>query len=166
MLPLLRRAHPQDYQRVGQITTTAYVSDELIPPGAAYLQFLADVAGRDRDGEVWVAEGSDGTVLGGTTFVAPGSPLCEIARGAEAEMRCLAVDPAARGQGVGEALTRLVVDRAGSEGLPALVLCSSTRMLAAHRLYSRLGFQRLPDRDWSPTDTVDLIAYTLPLDHG
>lgn len=163
MTTLLRRARPEDHQRVGEITTTAYVADELIAPGAAYLGFLGDVASRDRDGEVWVATDEEGRILGGVTFVAPGSPLCEISRGDEAEMRCLAVDPAARGAGVGEALTRLVVGRAREEGCGALVLCSSTRMLAAHRLYARLGFQPLPERDWSPVEGVHLLAYTLPL---
>lgn len=160
---LLRRAHPQDFALIGALTTTAYVVDDLIAPDAAYLGFLADVATRDRDGEVWVATDEAGIILGAVTFVAPGSTLCEIARGREAEMRCLAVDPSARGAGVGESLTRLVVDLAREEECDAIVLCSSTRMAAAHRLYARLGFQRLPERDWSPNPSVDLLAYTLPL---
>lgn len=159
----MRRARPEDYPSVGEITTTAYVADEVVAPGAAYLAFLGDVAARDLEDEVWVAETEDGTVVGGVTFVSPGSDLCEIARGTEAEMRCLAVDPAVRGEGVGEALTRLVADRARAQGCEALVLCSSTKMLAAHRLYARLGFTRLPERDWSPVPDVDLLAYSLPL---
>lgn len=159
----LRRARPADHAQVGRITTTAYVVDELIAPDAAYLGFLADVAERDRNGEVWVATDEEGGILGAVTFVEPGSPLCEVAQGREAEMRCLAVAPTARSMGVGEALTRLVLDRAREHGCGALVLCSSTRMLAAHRLYVRLGFQRLPERDWSPNPSVDLLAYTLPL---
>lgn len=159
----MRRARTEDHERVGEITTTAYVADDVIAPGASYLGFLGDVASRDRDGEVWVATDGDGRILGGVTFVAPGSPLCEIAREDEAEMRCLAVDPLARGGGVGEALTQLVIQRAREQGCDALVLCSSTRMTAAHRLYARLGFQRLPERDWSPVPDVDLLAYTLPL---
>ena len=159
----MRRARREDYPWVGEIITTAYVADEVVAPGAAYLAFLGDVAARDREDEVWVAETEEGTVVGGVTFVRPGSELCEIARGTEAEMRCLAVEPSARGAGVGEALTRLVVDRARAEGCEALVLCSSTKMLAAHPLYTRLGFTRLPERDWSPVPDVDLLAYSLPL---
>ena len=48
-------------------------------------------------------------------------------------------------------------------GYAALVLSSATTMHAAHRLYERLGFTRLPDRDWSPAPHVSLVAYTLPL---
>ena len=33
----------------------------------------------------------------------------------------------------------------------------------AHRLYARLGFVRIPERDWSPFPGVDLWALRLPL---
>jgi ribosomal protein S18 acetylase RimI-like enzyme len=36
-------------------------------------------------------------------------------------------------------------------------------MHAAHRLYERLGFTRVPERDWSPVPGVQLVAYALPL---
>jgi hypothetical protein len=36
-------------------------------------------------------------------------------------------------------------------------------MTAAHRLYERLGFTRLPGRDWSPVPGVDLLVYGLDL---
>jgi hypothetical protein len=36
-------------------------------------------------------------------------------------------------------------------------------MTAAHRLYERLGFTRLPDRDWTPVPGVDLRVYALDL---
>ena len=44
-----------------------------------------------------------------------------------------------------------------------MVLSSSTTMHTAHRLYERLGFTRLPERDWSPVAGVQLVAYRLPL---
>jgi hypothetical protein len=36
-------------------------------------------------------------------------------------------------------------------------------MTAAHRIYERLGFTRIPERDWSPVPGVDLLAYRLDL---
>jgi len=48
--------------------------------------------------------------------------------------------------------------RRGKEG----VVCSSQRqMLAAHRIYERLGFGRAPERDWSPMPGVDLLAFAI-----
>jgi hypothetical protein len=36
-------------------------------------------------------------------------------------------------------------------------------MTAAHRLYQRLGFTRLPERDWSAAPGVDLMVYARQL---
>ena len=36
-------------------------------------------------------------------------------------------------------------------------------MTTAHRIYERLGFVRLPTRDWSPIAGVDLYAFALDL---
>jgi hypothetical protein len=44
-----------------------------------------------------------------------------------------------------------------------MVLSTDTRMAAAHRLYERLGFARLPERDWTPLPGVDLLVYALDL---
>ena len=42
-------------------------------------------------------------------------------------------------------------------------MCSASNMTAAHRIYQRLGFTRLPDRDWEPVPVVKLLAFTLDL---
>jgi ribosomal protein S18 acetylase RimI-like enzyme len=102
-------------------------------------------------------------VVGTVTFVEPTSALREIARDGEAEIRSLAVAPAATGEGIGESLTRHTIARARQQGFESMVLSSSTTMHAAHRLYERLGFTRLPERDWSPVPGVQLVAYVLPL---
>ena len=38
-------------------------------------------------------------------------------------------------------------------------------MRTAHRLYDRLGFSRLPECDWSPSEGVHLLAYVHDLRH-
>ena len=158
----IRRAHPDELDAVGRLTVHAYVAGGVIPPDAAYLAFLGDAGHRDTAAELWVSTDERG-VVGTVTFVEPGSPLCEIAGDGEAEMRSLAVVPTASGEGIGEALARHVVERAREQHLRAMVLSSSTTMHAAHRLYGRLGFTRLPERDWSPVQGVQLVAYILPL---
>jgi hypothetical protein len=42
-----------------------------------------------------------------------------------------------------------------------VVLSSLDRMHAAHRLYERLGFARLAERDWRPFAHISLIAYQI-----
>lgn len=160
--PVLRRARPDELDAVGRLTVEAYVEGGVIAADAPYLAFLGDAHHRDAEGEVWVAVDDRG-VVGTVTFVEHGSTLSEVSRKGEAEIRSLAVAPTAAGAGLGEALTRLMVARARERGCAALVLSSLTTMHAAHRIYERLGFVRLPERDWSPVEGVSLVAYTLTL---
>jgi len=161
--PVIRRARPHELDAVGRLTVDAYVGAGVISPDAMYLEFLSDAAHRDAEAELWVAVDEARGVLGTVTFVETGSALAEVAREGEAEIRSLAVAPVAMGEGVGEALTRHTIAIARERGYAALVLSSATTMHAAHRLYERLGFTRLPERDWSPAPHVSLVAYTLPL---
>ena len=133
-----------------------------VESGSPYLSFLADAGARASDAQVWVAVDDRG-IVGTVTYVDPGSPLAEVATQGEAEIRTLAVAPAASGEGIGEALTRAMIDLARDGGFGSVVLSSSTTMRAAHRLYERLGFVRLPERDWTPGRGIQLIAYELPL---
>ncbi|WP_019815210.1 GNAT family N-acetyltransferase, partial [Saccharomonospora saliphila] len=68
-----------------------------------------------------------------------------------------------RRRGVGEALTRAAVDRAAELGAARVVLSSLHAMTSAHRLYTRLGFHRAPDRDWTTSSGVPLLAFAYTL---
>ena len=57
----------------------------------------------------------------------------------------------------------LVVPRARAAGKRRTVISTDPRMTAAHRLYERLGFTRLPERDWSPVPGIDLLVYARDL---
>ncbi len=148
---------------MGRLTFEAYAADGHVTPDDPYAQLLLDAAGRDRDAVLLVAEGAGGDLVGTVTYVRPGTPLSEVSRPDEAEIRMLAVSPAARGGGLGELLTRACLDQARAEGYAALVLSSATWMVAAHRIYERMGFARLPERDWQPRADVSLVAYGLTL---
>jgi ribosomal protein S18 acetylase RimI-like enzyme len=75
----------------------------------------------------------------------------------------LAVDPAAQGRGVGAALVQHVLDESRRRGKHGVVCSSQRDMRAAHRIYDRLGFHRVPERDWSPMPTVELLAFAVSL---
>ena len=155
----IRRARPEDLAAVGEVTVAAY-ADFTTGAEDGYVHHLRDAARRDREAELWVATPDDGgEVLGSVTICPPGSPWREIARDGEGEFRMLSVAPAARGAGVGTALLDLAIERFRSDEAHAVVLSSLAEMAAAHRLYARAGFERLPDRDWSPVAGVDLIAF-------
>jgi ribosomal protein S18 acetylase RimI-like enzyme len=69
-----------------------------------------------------------------------------------------AVDPAGQRRGVGEALVRACLERASAHGCQAVVICTRDRARAAQRLYARLGFVRVPERDWTPSPGINLVA--------
>jgi ribosomal protein S18 acetylase RimI-like enzyme len=157
---IIRPATEADLPAVGAVTVEAYRVDGYVGPHDDYATRLADATTRFRDAEILVAVDDTGTVLGSVTVVHPGTPYAEVSEPGELEFRMLSVSSSARGRGVGEALVRAVIDRARAAGLGKVVLSSSEKMLAAHRLYQRLGFTRLPERDWAPLPGVNLLAYT------
>jgi ribosomal protein S18 acetylase RimI-like enzyme len=68
--------------------------------------------------------------------------IFRIPTGIRAWIEDVVVDADARGQGVGEALTREAVRIAGTHGARTVELTSRPSREAANRLYQRLGFER------------------------
>ncbi|OLT42348.1 GNAT family N-acetyltransferase [Saccharomonospora sp. CUA-673] len=157
----VRRAVPVEYAAIGDLTVAAYTAGGHLDDEPAYAASLRDVDSRAASGEVLVAVDDDEAVLGSVTVVEAGSPKAEVARPGELEFRMLAVSPHAQGRGVGEALTRAVLDIARTRRITTVVLSSRDRMHTAHRIYQRLGFRRAPERDWAPHPHVPLFAFVL-----
>jgi ribosomal protein S18 acetylase RimI-like enzyme len=161
----VRPARPEEYPAIGALSVAAYGNDGQL--NEHYAPILADVAARAEHGTVLAAVDQEtGDLLGAVTFVLPGTPYAELSTDGEAEFRTLAVAPGAQGRGVGEALVRACLDRAAGLGCRAVVICTRDIAAAARRLYARLGFQRIPDRDWSPIPDVYLLALRLELPSG
>jgi GNAT superfamily N-acetyltransferase len=78
----------------------------------------------------------DGRIVGSLTLA-----LYQIPTGLKAWIEDVVVDDAARGQGVGEALSVAAVEEARRRGAKDLSLTSRPFREAANRLYQRLGFQ-------------------------
>ncbi|HKR51760.1 MAG TPA: GNAT family N-acetyltransferase [Pseudonocardiaceae bacterium] len=155
----MRPARPDELDQVGRLTFEAYVGDGYANPAGSYAAALGDAARRARDAELLVAVEPDGALLGTVTVCTPGSPLGELSRPGELEFRMLAVARDARRRGVGKALVSAVLRRATEIGAHRVVLCSAAEMIVAHRLYARLGFVRLPERDWQPVPGMTLLAF-------
>ncbi len=157
---------PEEYAELGELIARAYLGSGLLAKGEDdwYAAELRDVEKRARQAEVLVAEDPEGRVVGCVTYVPSHEhPYAEVSRSGEVEFRMLAVAVEARGKGVGEALVRAVVERARAAGKKAVVLCTQPVATASHRLYERLGFTRIPERDWDPIPEVTLRAYELSL---
>jgi ribosomal protein S18 acetylase RimI-like enzyme len=158
----VRSAREDEYAAVGELTLDGYVHDGFLTRETDYAEHLLDAARRAVDAELVVAVDANG-LLGTVTFCPPGSPLRELSQDGEAEFRMLAVEPTARGRGVGRALVEHCFTRARELGLENMVICSMSRMTAAHRLYDAMGFVREPALDWEPVPDVLLLAFRRPV---
>lgn len=159
----VRAAEPHELVEVGEITAHAYAGDGLLHEDSGYVHQLRDAARRAQEAELWVAVDEADRVVGSVTYCPAGSSYREMAQDGEGEFRMLAVHPSARRRGVAEALVRRCLARSRELGDRRMVICSQREMANAHRLYARLGFERAPERDWSPFPGIDLIAFTVDL---
>jgi ribosomal protein S18 acetylase RimI-like enzyme len=153
-------ARPEDYDRIAELTVGVYVEGGLAPQD--YVTELADVTGRARRADLLVARDA-GRVVGSVALVLSGDFGEVTTSDQEAAFRMLVVDPLAQGRGIGELLVTTCLEHARAAGKTRMVISTDPRMTTAHRLYERLGFSRLPERDWSPLPGIDLLVYARDL---
>jgi ribosomal protein S18 acetylase RimI-like enzyme len=108
------------------------LSQTALPPDPEQLARVVDCP----TNTVLVAR-SDGAIVGMLTLV-----LLPIPSGLRARIEDVVVDEAARGQGVGDALSRAALELAAEQGARTVDLTSRPSRAAANRLYERLGFVR------------------------
>ena len=154
-------ARPGDFDRIAELTVGVYTAEDLVSPG--YVPELADVAGRADRAELLVARDGGGRVVGSVALVLSGDFGEVTESDDEAAFRMLVVDPAVQGRGIGELLVTACLERARAAGKRRMVLSTDRRMTTAQRLYERLGFTRLPERDWQPAPGIDLLVYVREL---
>ena len=86
--------------------------------------------------DLFIALDDGGTIVGISTLA-----TFRIPTGMRAWIEDVVVDDAARGQGVGTALTEAMLDRARERGCVTVDLTSRPSREAANRLYVRAGFE-------------------------
>lgn len=165
MTLVIRRVTPEEHELVGDLLVRGYDHNGylVLPDGSYDEEYAAELAAsarRDSEAEIWVAD-EDGNVLGCVTWCPPGSPQRQLAvKDSQGEFRGLAVDPSARGKGVGSALVAHCLQRARDDGLKEVLLFSLPDMEQAHRIYESFGFCRRRQLDWSPLAGVILWAFS------
>lgn len=159
---VVRAARASELDEIGAVTAEVY--DGTV--SAEYLAVLRDAHSRWQvPATTMLVAHDDGTdgLLGTVVHAAPGSPWRDFGVDDEAEIRMLGVRAAARGRGVGEALVLACIALAKAAESSRLVLSTMTEMTDAQRLYARLGFARVPERDWTPRPGLSLLVYSLEL---
>lgn len=163
----IRDAGEADRDAVRRVTLAAYEEYAAVMPEPLWTEYRRELlAALDAEGPVEriVAE-QDSTIVGSVLLFPPAADAYggTAARVDAPEVRLLAVSPAARGQGVGAALMEECIRRARRAGAAALGLHTTDVMHVAMRMYERMGFVRVPDRDFRPAEGVLVKGYLLDL---
>lgn len=152
----------QEDRQVARVLISAY--EACWGPGDwnHYRAELSDTAARRIHGVVLVAR-TAGAVVGTVTVIPPTSGRASGLGSSSAEMRMLAVAPRCQGQGIGEELVRAAGEVSVGLGLGEVALHSDEDLVAAHRLYQRLGFLRDPVNDMTLAGGIVAHCYRLGL---
>ncbi len=106
----------------------------------AFLRNVGAMSTLAKASEVIVAL-TDGRISGAVGYVGPNLPKPAHFDPSWAIIRMLVVDPAARGRGLGRALTLECIRRAERDRSAVIALHTSPFMTVALEMYQRLGFQ-------------------------
>lgn len=163
----VRLIRDEEIPAVSDLVLAAY-RDDYSHLAADYLADIADVAARAATHLVWVAEDTaTGDLLGTVTTPRYREQLTTVSVPGEMDIRLLGVSQAARGRGIGALLMQHTLRLARIRGASRLVLETSQMMEAAWRLYERLEFARLGERDRTITlasgDDLRLMTYGFAL---
>jgi len=154
---LIRQARPPEFVPLGRLLVDVYAQLDGFPKPAEqprYYALLANIGDftRKPQAQLLVALDADDTLLGGVVYF---GDMAQYGSGGTATtltrasgIRLLGVAPAARGRGVGRALTAACIERARERGHARVVLHTTAAMQVAWGMYERLGFARAPELDF------------------
>ncbi len=159
----IRDARDDEREAIRDVTLAAYEEYAAVMPRPfweAYRRQLLVTLDEQGSVERIVAE-RKGTVIGSVLLYPPLAKAYtgNIASVGWPEVRLLAVAPAERGQGVGNALMDECERRARRAGATVLGLHTMDMMQAAIHMYERRGFIRAPELDFQPAEGVLVKGY-------
>jgi len=150
MAVIVRDALAQEINDVASLTVEAYreYSHALTSGNWEIMRTsLSNVAQVAKQGRSIIAQ-CDHELVGSVVYHPPGASDSRLFQPEWASLRMLAVSPQHRGQGIGRQLTLECVRRAKQDKAEVVGLHTSELMVAARRMYERLGFKQeieLPD---------------------
>jgi len=156
LVALVPRASPEESARTGADGTGETAG---APSTAASSESARGVGSGHDDANQGEPAAEPDVVVGSITLAPYGTSYAEIAEPGELELRMLAVAPEARGRGIAESLMRATMREAVLLGYRRVVLSTMDAMVAAQRLYDRLGWTRVPERDWGHVE-IHLRVFT------
>lgn len=153
----VRNAKPGEFEQVGKLMVQVYSQLEGFPKQTEqpeYYKMLANIGDfiHKPGTELLVAVSADGKIAGGVVYF---SNMQHYGSGGTATnelnasgFRLLAVDPLARGLGIGKLLTNECIRKAKDNKHSQLIIHSTKAMQTAWNMYENMGFKRSEDLDF------------------
>lgn len=163
----IREATPTDDTAIGEVLVAAFVEQyaskmpEVIVTERRRAELCA-VAEKRKVARVWVACRGE-TVVGTVALWPPGAEGAEAWLEQACDLRHLAVDASARGQGVSARLLDVAEAAARALGARFVVLHVRRGAVGVRRLYEARGYRRAPEGDLDALPEVFLEAFVLSL---
>ncbi|AQQ54324.1 GNAT family N-acetyltransferase [Planococcus lenghuensis] len=153
---LIRKAHETEYDEIRRGRIHAYEQYmEQLPEAHWYALkgTLSSGSELHAGAELFIAEAA-GDIAGSAVLFPSQKAAYEWETGSldYPELRMLAVNPLFRNQGVGKSLVLHCIQEAKEAGHSFIGLHTGEFMTDAIGLYERLGFERVPELDFSPLD--------------
>ncbi len=154
---IVRNAVPAEFEAIGKLMVQVYSQLEGFPKEAeqpGYYKMLANVGELTKNPgtELLVAVSSGGKITGAVVYFNDmkyyGSGGTATREQNAAGFRLLAVDPLARGQGVGKLLTNECIRRTREKKIHQLIIHTTMAMQTAWKMYESLDFKRSEDLDF------------------
>ncbi|WP_242927682.1 GNAT family N-acetyltransferase [Pontibacter vulgaris] len=153
----IRNANPTEHEEIGKLMVRVYSQLDGFPKETeqpAYYSMLANVGDfTQKPGtEILVAVSPAGNIAGAVVFFSDmqyyGSGGTATQEKNAAGFRLLAVDPAARGLGIGKLLTNACIQKAKEKELSQVIIHTTKAMQQAWKMYESLGFKRFEELDF------------------
>jgi GNAT superfamily N-acetyltransferase len=154
---LVRNAKPDEFLEIGKLMVLVYSQLDGFPKEAeqpSYYKMLASVGELTSkpDTELMVAVSDEGRIAGAVVYFGDmkyyGSGGTATLEQNAAGFRLLAVNPVARGQGVGKLLTYACINKAKDKKLRHMIIHTTKAMQTAWKMYEAIGFKRSEDLDF------------------
>ncbi|WP_233555940.1 GNAT family N-acetyltransferase [Galactobacter caseinivorans] len=155
----IRPAQESDDAEINRLTVASYLEAGHFPDAKSgyLLRISTSASARRTEAETWVAERGE-LMMGSVTLAEHGGVWADVAGPGELEFRLLTVDPAVQRSGTGRALVQAILEEGRRRPhIHRVVLSTNQEWTAANDLYREAGFQRFPERDWTPEARPDLI---------
>jgi GNAT superfamily N-acetyltransferase len=156
-----RNADPSEFEEIGRLMVNVYSQLDGFPKESEqpdYFRALANVGAfaRKPDTAVLVAVSGENEIAGALVYfddmIYYGSGGTATKEKNASGFRLLAVDPTARGQGIGRMLAGECVRRAKEKKHKHLIIHTTMAMQTAWRMYENMGFERSADLDFTQGD--------------